>query len=169
MGPFFVARPTTFKTRWSFDPIHGRQVKFIQNANNKISGATRNAALLTSKISADIPCVISGDLASINQSKSVTPRRRWSNPTDASAMMVAQRRLSSATRSNDEIDWSVHALMLSFHDLRGLPLRRLPHFAKRRQHRHEVITIMPCSMHVKFGFISGHRFGDLKKAVKLFM
>ena len=63
---------------------------------------------------------------SINQSKLVTPRRRWGTPIDASAMIVAHRRLSSATRSNDDIEWPVHYLMLSFHDLRGLPLRRLP-------------------------------------------
>ena len=61
---------------------------------------------------------------SINQSKPVTPTRRWDTPTDASAVMVAHRRLSSARRSND--DWSVHSLMLSFHDLRARPLRRLP-------------------------------------------
>ena len=29
-------------------------------------------------------------------------------------------------RSNSGIDWPVHSFMLSFHDLRGLPLRRLP-------------------------------------------
>ena len=28
--------------------------------------------------------------------------------------------------SNDDIDWPVHSLMLSFYALRGLPLRRLP-------------------------------------------
>ena len=31
------------------------------------------------------------------QSKPVTPRRRWGTPTEASAVMVAHRRLSSAT------------------------------------------------------------------------
>ena len=36
------------------------------------------------------------------------------------------RPLSSAMRSNDDIHWPVHSLMLSFHDFRGLPLRRLP-------------------------------------------
>ena len=29
-------------------------------------------------------------------------------------------------RSNGDIDWPVHSLILIFHDLRGLPLRRLP-------------------------------------------
>ena len=57
---------------------------------------------------------------SINQSKLVTPRRRWGTPTDASAVTTAHRRLSSATRSIDDIDRPVHSLMLSFHDLRGL-------------------------------------------------
>ena len=41
---------------------------------------------------------------SINQSKPVTPRRRWGTPTDASALMVAHRRLPSTTWSNDDID-----------------------------------------------------------------
>ena len=40
-------------------------------------------------------------------------------------MLVADRLLSSAMRSNDDSDWIVHYLMLSFRDLRGLPLRRL--------------------------------------------
>ena len=38
--------------------------------------------------------------------------------------VIALRRLSSATRNNDDLDCSVHAMVLSFHDLRGLPLRR---------------------------------------------
>ena len=46
--------------------------------------------------------------------------------TDASAVMAAHRRLSSATRSNDDIHGPIHSLMLSFHVLHGLPLRRLP-------------------------------------------
>ena len=29
-------------------------------------------------------------------------------------------------RSSDDIDWAVHFNMLSFHDIQGLPLRRLP-------------------------------------------
>ena len=36
-------------------------------------------------------------------------------PTDASAAMAAHRPLSSAMRSNDDIDWPVHFLMVSFH------------------------------------------------------
>ena len=49
------------------------------------------------------------------------------------------RRLSSATRSSDDIDWPVHSLMFSFHDLRALPLQRLP-------------STEPCSM--IFGSVS---------------
>ena len=75
----------------------------------------------------------------INQSKPVTPRRRWGIPTDASAAMAAHRRLSSTTWSNDDIDWLVNSLMLSLHDLRGLPPQRLP-------------STEPCSM--IFGSIS---------------
>ena len=57
----------------------------------------------------------------------VTPRRRQgTTPTDASTAMTANRPMSSAMRSNDGIDWPVHSLMLSFHDLRSLPLQRLP-------------------------------------------
>ena len=63
---------------------------------------------------------------SIKQSKPVTPRGRWDTPTDASAGMAEHLRQSSATRSSDDIDWPVHSLRLSFHDLGGLPLRRLP-------------------------------------------
>ena len=40
-------------------------------------------------------------------------------PTDASA---AHLLLLPAMRSNDDIDWPVNFLMLSFHDLRGPPL-----------------------------------------------
>ena len=54
------------------------------------------------------------------------PGRCWCTPTDAPAMMVAHRLLSSVMRSSDDSDWPVHSLMLSFHHLRGLPLRRLP-------------------------------------------
>ena len=40
-------------------------------------------------------------------------------------VVVAHQRLSSATRSNDDIDWPVHSLMLSFHDaVRRLPSKR---------------------------------------------
>ena len=62
----------------------------------------------------------------INQSKPVTPRRRWGIPTDASTVMVAHQCLSSATRTNGDTDWPVYSLMESFHDLCSLPLRRLP-------------------------------------------
>ena len=34
--------------------------------------------------------------------------------------------MSSAMRSCDDNDWPVHSLILSFHDLRGLPLRWVP-------------------------------------------
>ena len=55
----------------------------------------------------------------------VMPKCRWGTPTEVSAAIVAHRLLSSAMRSNDN-DWPVHSLMLSLHDLRCLPLRRLP-------------------------------------------
>ena len=63
----------------------------------------------------------------------VTLKRRWDTPTDASAMMVVHRLLSSAMRSNDDDDWPVHSLMLSLPLLRGFPLWGLPSTA-------------PCSM-----------------------
>ena len=47
--------------------------------------------------------------------------------------MTAHRPVSSAMCSNDDIDWPVHSLMLSFHDSRGQPLWRLP-------------STVPCSM-----------------------
>ena len=52
---------------------------------------------------------LNGKMLSISQSineKPVTPRRRWCTltVTDASAEMAAHRRLSSAMRSNDDID-----------------------------------------------------------------
>ena len=62
----------------------------------------------------------------INQSKPVTPRHSCGTPTDASTVAAAHRRLSFANRSNDDIDCPVHSLMLSFRNLRGLPLRRHP-------------------------------------------
>ena len=43
--------------------------------------------------------VYGGGGQSINQSKPVTNRRRWGTPTDASAVIVAHRRLSSPTWS----------------------------------------------------------------------
>ena len=48
-------------------------------------------------------------------------------PTNASALTAAHRRLSSATRSNDDINWLVYFLMLSFHDLHDLYLWRFPY------------------------------------------
>ena len=56
----------------------------------------------------------------------VTPRRRWGTRTDAYVAMTTHRLLSSTMCSNDDIDLPVHSLMLSFHDLRGLPLRLRP-------------------------------------------
>ena len=52
----------------------------------------------------------------------MTQRRRWGTQTDASAVMAVHRLLSSAMRSNDDIDWSVHFLIssLPFRELRGL-------------------------------------------------
>ena len=58
---------------------------------------------------------------SVNQSKTVTLRRRWVT----SAMVAAHRRRASAARGNDDIDWPLHSLMFSFQDLRGPLLRRL--------------------------------------------
>ena len=55
----------------------------------------------------------------------MTPRRRWGALTGASAVMIAHQPLSSVMCSNDDIDWSINSLMLSFHDLRGVPVRRL--------------------------------------------
>ena len=49
---------------------------------------------------------------------------------DGRPSMVAHRRRSSATRSNGDIDWPVHSLMLSFHDSRRRPLRRLSFTAR---------------------------------------
>ena len=40
--------------------------------------------------------------------------------------LVARRLLSSAMRSSDDGDWPVHSVMMPFHDLRGLSLRRPP-------------------------------------------
>ena len=51
--------------------------------------------------------------------------------------MTAHRNLSSVMRSNDDSDKPVHFLMWSFHDLHGLPLRRLP-------------FTVPCSMIVRW-------------------
>ena len=66
-------------------------------------------------------------VGSINQSKPVTPRRCWSTPTDAFAATAAHLRLSSATRSNDDIDWPVHSLMLSFLSALGNSTAALAH------------------------------------------
>ena len=40
--------------------------------------------------------------------------------------MTAHRLLSSAMHIDDDIDRPVHSLMLTIHDLRGLPVRRQP-------------------------------------------
>ena len=45
---------------------------------------------------------------------------------DASMMIASRRLLSSAMHSSDDHDWSVHSLMLSSHDLRGLILQHQP-------------------------------------------
>ena len=67
------------------------------------------------------------------------PKRRWDTPTDPFTAMTAHRPLSSAMHSNYDIDWPVHSLMLSFHDMRGLPLQRL-------------LSTVPCGM--IFGSVS---------------
>ena len=69
----------------------------------------------------------------------MTPKRRWRPPTDTCAAITAHRHLSSAMCSNDDVGWPIHSLMLSFHDLRGLPMWRLP-------------STVPCNM--IFGSIS---------------
>ena len=69
----------------------------------------------------------------------MTSGRRWGTSTDASAVMVAHPLLSSMMCSSDNSGQPVHSLMLSFHDLRGLPLWRLP-------------STVPCSM--IFGSVS---------------
>ena len=64
-------------------------------------------------------------LQSVYSLISVAPGHRWATPTLASAEMVTHRLLAYAMGSNDDSDWPIHSLMLSFHDLRGIPVRRL--------------------------------------------
>ena len=47
----------------------------------------------------------------------MTPTHRWGTLTDAFAVMAAHRLLSSAMYSDDNSDWPVHSLILSFHHL----------------------------------------------------
>ena len=61
--------------------------------------------------------------------------------TDASAVMINYRLLSSAKRSNDDNDWPAKFLMLYHHDLRILPLRRLP-------------STVPCSIIMRSASVS---------------
>ena len=52
---------------------------------------------------------------------------RWGTPTDVSAVMTDFWPMSSAMRSNDDIDWPGHSLCCSsMIYLRDLSLRRLP-------------------------------------------
>ena len=60
-----------------------------------------------------------------HRTNSMTLKRRWSTPSDASAATVAHRLLSSAMHSSDDNDWPVNSLRLSLHVLRGPPLLRL--------------------------------------------
>ena len=53
------------------------------------------------------------------------PRRRWGISTDGSGVTAADWRLPYAMQSDDDIDWPIHSLVLSFKDLGGLLLRRL--------------------------------------------
>ena len=53
--------------------------------------------------------------------------------TDASAVKTAHGLMLSAMHSDDDIDWPVHSLLLSLHDLDSLSLRGLP-------------SSLPCSM-----------------------
>ena len=103
----------------------------MQHKNERICMATGQcpcwmSGTLLSTITSYHSSAMSAIMISINQSKLVTPRCRWGTPTYASAVMAAHRRLSCATRSNDDINWPVHFFMLSFHDLCSLPLRRPP-------------------------------------------
>ena len=56
----------------------------------------------------------------------MTPGRRFGTPIDESASMVAHRLLSSAMHSNGDSGWPVDSLILSYYDLHGLHLQRLP-------------------------------------------
>ena len=59
-----------------------------------------------------------GDSMLIYQSfKTRDAQASLGTPTDPTAVMVAHRRLYTAMRNNDDIDWPVPSLMLSFHDL----------------------------------------------------
>ena len=69
----------------------------------------------------------------------VMPRCRSVTPINDSAVIAAHRRLSSATRTNNDVDQPIHSLMQSFYDLRGVPVRRL-------------LSTKPCGM--IFGSIS---------------
>ena len=65
-------------------------------------------------------------MSNTNKLIAVMPGRRLGTLIDASVAMTAHGPLSSAMCRNDDIDWPVHFLMLSFHDLRRLPLRPPP-------------------------------------------
>ena len=56
-------------------------------------------------------------------SQIIKQQRRWCTPADASAAITAQWPLSSAMRSNDDIDWPVYSITMSHtpHSPRGLP------------------------------------------------
>ena len=60
----------------------------------------------------------------------VTSKRRWGTSTDASTVMAASDSVKFDRLigcSDDDNDCPVHSLMSSLHDLRGLPLWRLPY------------------------------------------
>ena len=59
------------------------------------------------------------------------PRRRSGTQVDASAVTAVHRRMSFATRSNDDIDWPVHSMTLpsttyAVYLCDAFPLRRSP-------------------------------------------
>ena len=61
----------------------------------------------------------------------MTPGRRWATPLDVPVVIVVHGLLSSARRSSDDSDWPVHFRVLSFRDLRGLPLLHVVFFRRR--------------------------------------
>ena len=73
-------------------------------------------------------------MISINQSvKTRDAQARWGTPTDRCLRCDGRPTTPVLCNAelNDGIEWPVHSLILSFHDLRGLPLRRLPSIEPR--------------------------------------
>ena len=55
------------------------------------------------------------------------PERRWRTPADPCPVMVSRQLVLFAMRSSAGSNWPVHSMMLSFHALHALPLRRPPY------------------------------------------